>query len=361
MDRMAIHPVTPKRGYSLFPALPLLGNLLLGSLGGAAFAGCKPKQPIIATHPTVSEFEQKAAALKEYFKENKNLFIQSKMGDCSVTPYYSSPSIDKAVATAISNGWDVGLIKELSGFMEGYKLPGLSPMIHFVATEKDPPLGWLCVKKSAKPPMALNLPLRDITWLKDKRETLQGVIQHEIGHAEDSLYFCLTPSRISGEGTYQKALARLIKHAVMLSPERNKEAKMQLFAESIKDRTANNSRIKTSLDIRLADIRSEEKLPAKQVLGQLEAAMVAKDRKENYDGPNPYIDDLAYFILIADKMEEKGIAAHLREIVRLKCLDENKVLFDDLYELFNLQYEVSKRFIDRNTVLKRRPFPEGIK
>jgi len=364
MGRMSSYTITPVRGRRLMPALPLLCNLLLGSIGAAFIPGCQIKQP--AKVSKVAEqrpkIKQKIRELRDYFYENKNLFSITDLSYCIFDPYYYATVSDGAISVIIANGWDVKMLKELSAIVHGSNLPGLSPKLIFSAPQEDSPLGQIefsCLTKELGSSMVINIPLVDIKWIADPMFGMRHSVLHELSHAEDLIYFSNSSKYFNVNISINKARSFLIKHVPKISTKRKSQENIENLIRSLEKRTNNNENVKSPLSIRLADIRSEEKLPLKYRLGHLQIAMTSKKRKANYESPNPRIDDLAYFLIIADKLEEQETSAHLREIACKKLRGENKQLFDDLYELFDLQYEVSKRFIDRNTVLKKRPFFMG--
>lgn len=264
-------------------------------------------------------------------------------------------------ATNIINyGWDADLLKTLEDHIKNNRLSSLSPRVRFVVdTESVYWLAWRCTNCGDLSPgeqqlIAVNLGI-DISRIdeKDRERILTYVLNHELNHVREWIYFCALKPNITLCEVVKEIRKHLIRYGPQITPIKkfnSSSARLSAFLSKLNGAFIRSGGGRTySFDQYLNEVINWAKTPLIEAQGYLNLQMHYQtpymSRPERYKANAGKPADLAFDLLKAEKLGQSEFAQIIRQAAS-ELPSEEKDLFDKLYDLFNLQWEVAVRFID---------------
>lgn len=314
---------------------------------GNSIAQSKACEPCPLCQPTID-----TSGIEDFFNSHP-LYAEKNRMLVKINPQ----DYPNGYATNIINyGWDVNLLKALDDHIKNNRLPLLSPKIRFVIDTNDAYyIAWRCTNCGDLSPgeqqlIAVNLGF-DISRIdKNGRETiLIYIINHELNHARCLTYF---------NNNLVEMRNHLIRYGPQITPRKefnSSQAKLSVFLRKLNKALIRSGagRTSLSLDQYLDEVIAWAKSPVIEVQGFFDLQMHYQtpymSRPERYEANAGKPADLAFDLLKAEKLGRSEFAQIIRQAAS-QLPSEEKDLFDKLYDLFSLQWEVAIRFIDYSSI-----------
>jgi hypothetical protein len=327
-------------------SLPLIGQLAFGGLSTLT-AGCKSKKA------DQSAYSQARIAEVESFFRDHALCRSLRHNDIDdidkVNPEHFTADYKQEI---LKNGWEIPLLHIIQKEADKTGVPFLLPRVCFVVKSSDHTyLGRLTYQE--KGPLISTLIVinlsQDISDINDREAFVKALIGHELNHARDYAFFRLINKK--DRFGQQTALDFLTDNALKILNARGQPtSKSRLrnqfiaLAKKIENYPGNTN----PLAHYLSEIRAEEKSTPFAALFFFHYGLSEKYPPE---GPGNKISpiELAFDLILTEKLGAEKTSTEIRQAAA-SLPPADKELFTQCLQVFDLQYEVSKRFIDFNTL-----------
>ena len=324
-------------------AAALLPTLLLGGCGPATKARSMDGGAPVA--PTYMINKQDIEDMKAFLEANH---LYSYDHESGLERINLSGNLESFTTEVLKNGWDLDLLKNLQANMAKRRLPFLSPRIRFmIRNHANNFLAWIgseCKDLGRGEQMVIALNLQRVTDKAEKAMIADIIFHHEFSHLKDRLFFLGGRALSEHKRYYRRAERHLLQNAIKVKHKSGITSKPEKFSafyqrlKKIVSKRDDDGKADMPLGHYLVEVRAEEKIPP-----NIAHKLLLKSEKYHAKRPRS-AEDMALDLLTGKMAGNFEFSTAIQGRAAALPL-EDKVLFEDLYTLFEIQYEVSRRFI----------------